>query len=340
LPWASELTAADGWSAPAGGGLVVTWRQASGRTRVRRLLALAAAALLLAANGDTQALVPLFAVGVFIGFTLSQLGMVKHWRTERTRGWKSRAVINGVGAVLTAATTVIELVSKFTQGAWLIVIVIPGLVLLFGQVYRDYAKIGALLQLGQTPKPPSKIKSLVVVPVASISRLTAAGINAALSLGDDVLAVTVCFTDPEDVAADVSFRGRWEEWHPNVPLITLHTTHRSITRPIVKYLSQIEDEDKYHRLVVLIPEVQPPRFWDYVLFNGAARSWTGRSGGARPTWCSAASAIGWSSSRPALLMPPTLTPPAGPPPPLTSAAPLMPPPRRRPSIRRHSVIVS
>lgn len=127
--------------------------------------------------------------------------------------------------------------------------------------------IGSLLELGKTPKPPSKQKSLVVVPVAGLSRLTAEGISAALSLGDDVIAVTVCFADPEDEAADVAFRDRWEEWRPNVPLVTLRSVHRSIARPIVKYLCQIEDEDRYHRLVVLIPEVQPPRFWEYLLYN-------------------------------------------------------------------------
>jgi hypothetical protein len=231
------------------------------------VLAVLAAALLAASNGNTQALVPLFAVGVFIGFTLSQFGMVKHWRTQRSRGWKSRAVINGVGAVLTAATTIIELVSKFTEGAWLIVLVIPALVLLFSRVHRTYDRIGALLGIGQTPPPPTKHESLVVVPVASLSRLTAAGISTALSIGDEVRAVSVYFTDPEDEAADVSFRDRWEEWHPNVPLITLSTTHRSIAKPIVKYLCDIEATDKYHKLVVLIPEVQPRRFWDYLLFN-------------------------------------------------------------------------
>ncbi len=231
------------------------------------VLAVLAAALLVASKGDTQALVPLFAVGVFVGFTLSQFGMVKHWRSERSRGWMTRAVINGFGAFLTALTTIIELVSKFTEGAWLIVIVIPGLVLLFNRVHRTYDRIGALLEIGKTPKPPSKQKSLVVVPVASISRLTAEGISVALSIGDDVVAVTVCFADPEDEAADVSFRERWGEWHPNVPLVTLRSVHRSIARPIVKYLCQLEEEDKYHRLVVLIPEVQPKRFWYYLLFN-------------------------------------------------------------------------
>ncbi|MGH3204284.1 MAG: amino acid permease [Streptosporangiaceae bacterium] len=231
------------------------------------VLAILAAALLVAANGDTQALVPLFAVGVFIGFTLSQVGMVKHWRTQRTKGWMGRAVINGVGAGLTLATTIIELISKFTEGAWLIVLVIPGLVLLFNRVHRTYDRIGALLGIGQTPGPPARHKSLVVVPVASLSRLTAAGISTALSIGDEVIAVTVDFTDPEDETADVSFRDRWQSWNPDVALITLRSTHRSIAKPIVKYLCDIEAKDKYHKLVVLIPEVQPRRFWDYLLFN-------------------------------------------------------------------------
>ncbi|HTX29432.1 MAG TPA: APC family permease [Streptosporangiaceae bacterium] len=231
------------------------------------VLAVLAAALLVAAKGNTQALVPLFAVGVFVGFTLSQFGMVKHWRTERSRGWMMRAVINGFGAMLTTATTIIELISKFTEGAWLIVLVIPGLVLLFNRIHRTYGRIGALLEIGRTPEPPAKFKSLVVVPVASLSRLTAAGISTALSLGDEVVAVSVCFTDPEEESADVSFRDEWEEWHPNVPLITLRSSHRSIAPPIVKYLRQIEAEDDYHRLVVLIPEVQPKWFWYALLFN-------------------------------------------------------------------------
>jgi amino acid transporter len=231
------------------------------------VLAVLAAALLVASNGDTQALIPLFAVGVFIGFTLSQFGMVKHWRIQHSRGWMGRAVINGFGAVLTAVTTIIELVSKFTEGAWLIVLVIPGLVLLFGRINRTYARIGALLEIGRTPKPPSKMKSLVVVPVASLSRLTAEGISTALSLSDDVIAVTVAFTDADDAEADVSFRDRWEEWHPNVPLITLRTAHRSIAQPIVKYLCELEADEQYHRLVVLIPEVQPKKFWYFLLFN-------------------------------------------------------------------------
>src|SRR5271170_5971071 len=231
------------------------------------VLAVLAAALLAASDGNTQALVPLFAVGVFVGVTLSQFGKVKHWRVQRSRGWRNRAMINGVGAVLTTATTIIELVSKFTEGAWLIVLVIPGLVLLFNRVHRSYHRIGALLGIGQIPGPPIRHKSLVVVPVSSLSRLTAAGISTALSIGDEVRAVSVYFTDPDEEAADASLRDSWEQWHPNVPLIRLRSVHRSIVKPIVKYLCDIEAKNKYHKIVVLIPEVQPRRFWDYLLFN-------------------------------------------------------------------------
>jgi amino acid transporter len=232
------------------------------------LLAVAAALLLIVARGDTQALVPLFAVGVFIGFTLSQVGMVRHWYLQRASGWVTRAWINGIGAVLTFAATVIELGSKFLEGAWLVAVVIPLLVFMFLWVQRTYRRIGVQLGIGETPARPVKKASLVIVPVAGLNRLTAEGISAALSLGDDVIALTVVFTDSDDEQpADVSFRDQWNAWRPEVPLITLRSAHRSIAKPIVHYLRAVEAEDKYHRLVVLIPEVQPGRPWQWVFHN-------------------------------------------------------------------------
>ena len=239
------------------------------------VLAVAAALLLVASRGDTQALVPLFAVGVFVGFTLSQVGMVRHWREQRSSGWVYRAWINGVGAVLTFAATVIELGSKFLAGAWLVAIVIPLLVLLFLAVGRAYERIGVQLGIGQVPPPPVKMPVLVVVPVMGLSRLTAEGISAALSLGDNVVAVTVVYTDSDDdsdsetgaQAPDASFREQWQAWRPEVPLITLRSVHRSLAKPIVHYLRQLEAEDTYHRLVVLIPEVQPTGPLQWLLHN-------------------------------------------------------------------------
>jgi amino acid transporter len=246
------------------------------------VLAVAAALLLIVARGDTQALVPLFAVGVFVGFTLSQVGMVRHWYSGREEGWFYRAVINGIGAVLTFAATVIELVSKFLAGAWLVAIVIPLLVVMFLAIRRAYTRIGAELAIGQVPPPPVKRASLVVVPVAGMSRLTAEGISVALSIGDDVIAVTVAYIDEDSDgdgsdggpdsdhgtgAPDVSFRAEWQAWKPEVPLITLRSAKRSLAKPIVHYLQAIEAEDKYHRLVVLIPEIQPEKPWQWLLHN-------------------------------------------------------------------------
>jgi amino acid transporter len=231
------------------------------------VLAGAAALLLIASRGDTQALVPLFAIGVFVGFTLSQTGMVRHWRQRGGPGWERRATINGIGAVFTLAALAIELFSKFTEGAWLVVIVVPLMVLLFHRINVTYERIGLVLQLGRTPDPPRKLESLVIVPVRGISRLVEEGISAALSLGDEVRAVTVSFTDHTDEQAQALFRERWEAWHPDVPLITLVTQHRSLGPPIVSYLRDLEATESSRRIVVLIPEVQPRRFYLRVLFN-------------------------------------------------------------------------
>jgi amino acid transporter len=232
------------------------------------VLAVLAASLLVVAKGDTQALVPLFAIGVFVGFTLSQAGMVRHWREQGGSGWHSRAIINGVGAVFTLVALAIELISKFTEGAWLVVIVVPALVLMFSRVHTVYNRIGAALEIGQVPAPPLRRSSLVVVPVAGMSRLVREGISAALSLGDEVVAVTVCYDDDaSDHSADAKLREQWAEWHPNVPLVTLHSAHRSLGAPIVEYLRELEQYATHDQLVVLIPEVQPFHPWQRILHN-------------------------------------------------------------------------
>jgi len=231
------------------------------------VLAVAAAALLVVSKGDTQALVPLFAIGVFVGFTLSQAGMVRHWRAQGGPGWHGRAIINGVGAVFTLAALAIELISKFTEGAWLVVIVVPALVLMFSRVHTIYNRIGRALEIGQTPAPPQRRSSMIIVPVGGMSRLVREGISAALSLGDEVVAVTVCYDDTEDYAADARLREQWAQWHPNVPLVTLHSARRSLGTPIVDYLRELERTASHDQLVVLIPEVQPARPWQRILHN-------------------------------------------------------------------------
>ncbi|MFK0106119.1 APC family permease [Streptomyces sp. NPDC091217] len=233
------------------------------------VLALAAvsAALLVFSGGDTDTLVPLFAIGVFVGFTIAQVGMVRHWRLERGRGWRGKALLNGSGALLTGVATVVVTASKFEEGAWLIVITLPLLVVAFETVHRAYGRISERLGLGRTPETPYRERSLVIVPVSSISRLTSEALTAAASLGDEVRAVTVCHPDPEDRAQTHALEGAWAEWDPGVPLVRLSCARRTLGRPIAAYVRETAATEPATRVTVLIPETEPERLWQRLLQN-------------------------------------------------------------------------
>jgi amino acid transporter len=233
------------------------------------VLALAAvsAVLLVFSGGDTNTLVPLFAIGVFVGFTLCQVGMVLHWRLNRTRGWRGKAALNGFGALLSGVATVVVTATKFTEGAWLLVIALPLLVLAFQRVHRLYDRIGDALELGRIPDSPHRDRSLVVVPVSGLSRLTGEAIDAAVSLGDEVLAVTVVHLEPEDRHAADSLRRDWELWSPGVELVELNSATRSVGRPLAAYVRGLSRERPGTRITVLIPEVEPAHVWQRLLQN-------------------------------------------------------------------------
>jgi amino acid transporter len=232
------------------------------------VLAAIALLLLIISDGDTQTLVPVFAIGVFIGFTLSQVGMVRHWLEQRPAGWRRRAALNGLGAVLTTMATIVELIAKFTAGGWMVFAGVALLVLMFEAVHRAYDRIGRELALGELPGPPEPQRCLVVVPVGAVNKLTQEALAAALSIGDDVRAVTVAHSgDPEEDGTASRLCAAWDAWQPHVPLIVLTTPTRSLTRPIIDYLNAVDTEDEHDRLVVLIPEIQPDRLWQRLLQN-------------------------------------------------------------------------
>lgn len=228
-------------------------------------LAVVSAALLVFSGGDTNTLVPLFAIGVFVGFTVAQAGMVRHWYLERGTGWRGRTVLNGLGALLTGVSAVVVTVTKFQDGAWLIVIALPLLVLAFEAVRRAYARIGERLGVGRLPGPPHRDRSVVIVPVSGLSRLTGEALGAAASLGDEVRAVTVCYPDAEDRAQAHALERAWAEWNPGVELIALPSAHRSLGRPIAAYVRAATEPGT--RVTVLIPEVEPERLWQRLLQN-------------------------------------------------------------------------
>ncbi|MFD5891048.1 APC family permease [Streptomyces sp. NPDC060334] len=230
-------------------------------------LALVSAALLVFSGGDTNTLVPLFAIGVFVGFTICQVGMVRHWHGERPKGWQAKAVLNGFGALLTGVAAVVVTATKFTEGAWLIVLALPLLVLGFGRVRRAYAQIGERLELGRIPRAPHSSRSLVVVPVSGLSRLTCQALTAARSLGDEVRAVTITHSAPEDRRAAEALRRDWELWKPGVELTEITSQSRSLGRPVSAYVRELARTHPDTQVTVLIPETEPARLWQRMLQN-------------------------------------------------------------------------
>lgn len=227
-------------------------------------LAVVSAGLLVFSGGDTNTLVPLFAIGVFVGFALAQTGMVLHWKA--TGQW-GKALLNGLGAVLTGVSAVVVTATKFHDGAWLIAIALPLLVALFEGVHRAYGRIGERLGVGRVPEPPHRAHSLVLVPVSSLTRVTSEALTAAVSLGDEVRAVTVCHPDPEDRAQTEALERDWDLWNPGVPLIRLTSERRSLGRPITAYVRELAAARPDSRVTVLIPEAEPERLWQRLLQN-------------------------------------------------------------------------
>lgn len=221
--------------------------------------------LLVAVDGNTNTLIPLFAIGVFIGFTLSQAGLVVHWRRTREPGWTRRSMINGTGAVVTAAATIIFLFTKFVEGAWVVVVAIPLLILLFNRVSAYYSRAAADLGIGTVPGPLDRRPTLVIVPVTNVSRLTWHALSEAASLSDDVLAVTVVFGE-EVGLPDYSVEKIWRQWNPGVPLRVLHTDYASIVQPIVSLVDEFRAEGT-RQIVVLIPMAIPEHLRHRLLHN-------------------------------------------------------------------------
>jgi hypothetical protein len=212
-------------------------------------------------------MIPMYAIGVFIGFTLSQLGLVRGWLEERGPHWRPRLALNGTGMVMTGVAAVVFLVSKFTEGAWVLVIAIPGLMLLFDRIEHYYAEVGRELKLGFTPPRPCKRESIVIVPTSTVNLLTERALSAALSMGQTVVAVAVAGDERERA----EFVHSWDEWKSGVPLEVVIDPHRSLIRSVLKYLKQLESEGHDATVTVLIPEVMPRKRRHEILHNQRGR---------------------------------------------------------------------
>ncbi len=228
-----------------------------------------AAVLLWAVHGNTDALIPMFALGVFTGFTLAQSGLVVHWWRLRPPRWWLRAGVNGVGTLASGLATLVFLATKFAAGAWVVVLAVPGFILLFRRIHAYYARLASEIAVPELPPPPTAEATLVIVPVRDISRLTVDAISAARSFGDEVVAVTVAFAgvrNEGEPGASGRLEGRWEQWHPNVRLVTLTSQYHSVVRPLLRFIRSV-DRQAHRRVMVLIPELVPRTFWEQLLHN-------------------------------------------------------------------------
>ncbi len=227
-------------------------------------LAILAATVLLIVDADTQRLLPVFAIGVFIGFTISQTGLVLHWFRDRGRRWLGYALLNGTGAVLTAVAGVVLLASKFTEGAWLLMFLVPGLVLLMDRIERYYQSAGEQLGLGRIPPKPvpgADTRGIVVVPIVAVSCVAERALQTAMRFGGEIVPVTV-EVDPESTQRLCK---QWQEWDPGMELKVLPSPHRSLVTPTVDFVKT--ETDKGRDVTVLLCQVAPRRWRHRLLYN-------------------------------------------------------------------------
>jgi amino acid transporter len=276
------------------------------------ILALFSSLLVIVFGGDTSRLIPLYAVGVFLSFTLSQLGMVRHWLKERaslrqqsqathnqrsdvqlakegrqtqpvpdlelaepershfvtdevTSGsrWRSSIAVNGIGAVATFIVLCVFIVTKFIHGAWIVVVVIPLLVIMFRSIHKHYLEVARQLSMdGLEQLQP--IKHSVIVPISGIHRGVAAALQYAKSISTD--SVTAVYVDFEEEAT-AKLREKWGQWGAGVQLIVLPSPYRELTRPLLKYINRLERQRKDDMITVVLPEFIPAKWWQHILHN-------------------------------------------------------------------------
>jgi len=263
------------------------------------VLGAAAAAILAAFNGSVTSLIPLFAVGVFLAFTLSQSGMVKRWLRTREPGWKGSICFNALGAFLSGIVLAITAFTKFLEGAWLVVILIPLLVTLFLQIRKHYLAVGRAVALQPlaakararsiTPPPsgfaeldrgasivmsgqseheeaPDQVLNLTVVPIIAMDLASLRALAYAASLGQPVLALHIS-ADEEEAKR---FRSYWQEWGDHVPLEIVLSPYRALVAPLGRYLRLLHDQAPHFTITVVLPELVPRRYWHRALHNGVA----------------------------------------------------------------------
>ncbi len=266
-------------------------------------LGVLAGLLIVIFSGETDALLPLYAIGVFTSFTLSQSGMVVRWWRKRPPGWQFSLAVNAVGATTTALVALILAFSGFTRGAWLVLIIVPVLVLMFLRVHKHYTNVSNQISLvdvdpimgraaqqgGMIPSAPTAIlpneptaagihptqeevlqpiEHLVIIPISAVNQVTLRTIAYARSITKNVVGVHVASDEEAEAVAELE--AQWKQWVPNVPLVVVESPYRSLTRPLLAYIDALHRQQADRVLTVVLPEFVPAHWWEHLLHNQTA----------------------------------------------------------------------
>jgi len=217
-------------------------------------------------DGDTHALIPLYAVGVFLSFTLSQAGMVKRWLAKKGPHWRKKLAINGIGAVATAIATVIIGSTKFMHGAWIVVALLPLIILWFRSIHAHYEAVDEQITLERDHRPPQPRKNTIIVPISGVNRAVIRALDYARGRSADIRAVLVNI-EPEQSA---KIEMQWAQWGCGVQLVVLPSPYRSVLVTLLDYIEDTLEKDPQGWVTVVIPEILPARWWQNILHNQRA----------------------------------------------------------------------
>jgi amino acid transporter len=229
-------------------------------------LSIGAAALVVAFRGDPHALIPLYMIGVFMAFTLSQTGMFLRWRRLRPAGWPLRAAISGLGALVAAVVLGIVAVTKALEGAWIVLVLVPILTWVFRQTREHYDSVAAQLSLQNVEVDTMPHGHIVIVPIGGVQRAVLEALRYATSVAKDVRAVYVN-VNPESLTA---LKRDWPQWGSHVKLVVLQSPYRSMTEPLLDYIDRMEREHPDDYVTVILPEFVVKHWWHHLLHNQSA----------------------------------------------------------------------
>jgi K+ transporter len=235
------------------------------------VLGVLACLLVIISNGDDHVLLSMYAVGVFISFTLSQSGMFVRWIRNKGKGWRHKAAINGFGALVTFTTVVILGITKFKAGAWIILILIPVMIIVMSKIKEHYTKVAKQLKLSLNEKPKeinfAEQKRYVIVPIDTLNRSFLKALNYARTISDNII---VFHVSVDDEATD-RLLNKWDKYNIGIPIVVKKSPYRSILGPLVKFIESEEyTAGKNDTITVVLPQFVVKKWWGNILHNQTA----------------------------------------------------------------------